>query len=62
MTPPTLLAVVEVAERLNVDRSVVRKLVAAGRLTPAMKLPGATGAYLFTESEVERFVAERRAS
>ena len=30
----------------------VSRLVKAGRLTPAYKLPGGTGAYLFNESAV----------
>jgi len=29
-------------------------MVAAGRLTPAVKIPGRTGAYLFDAAEVEK--------
>ena len=56
-----LLTTAEAAQRLHVDRSVVIKLVAQGRLVPAMKLPGRTGAHLFQPAEVDRFAAERAA-
>jgi predicted site-specific integrase-resolvase len=42
-------------ERLgNIDRSTLTRWVAAGRIKPAMKLPGLRGAYLFEPAEVQR--------
>ena len=53
-----LLTTAEVAKRVDRDRSVILRLVEAGRLTPAMKLPGKTGAHLFDPVEVDRLAAE----
>jgi excisionase family DNA binding protein len=49
-----LLATIEVAKRLGLERSTLSRWVKEGRITPAMRLPGATGAFLFHPSEVER--------
>lgn len=38
------------------------RAVEAGRLTPAFRLPGRTGARLFARTDVEAFAAERAAS
>lgn len=38
----------------DIDRSTLTRWVQMGRLTPAQKLPGATGSYLFTKAEIER--------
>jgi excisionase family DNA binding protein len=51
--------ITEIADRLGVDRTTVFKWVQQGKLTAAHKMPGRTGALLFDEAEVERFVAER---
>jgi excisionase family DNA binding protein len=51
--------ITEIADRLGVDRTTVFKWVQQGKLTAAHKMPGRTGAYLFTEEEFERFAAER---
>jgi len=53
------LTTAEVAERLRTDRKGVRRLIAAGALTPAKKLPGKTGAYLFHPAEVDALALER---
>lgn len=37
------------------DPSSISRWVAAGRLTPALKLPGLRGAYLFSVEEIDRF-------
>ena len=37
----------------------VARLVAEGKLAPATKLAGRTGAYVFRRADVERFAAER---
>jgi hypothetical protein len=41
--------------------STVGRLVQAGKLAPAAKLPGLRGAYLFNRSDVEALAAERAA-
>ena len=56
-----LLTTAEVASRLFVHRSIVVKMVKAGTITPTRKLPGNTGAYLFTADEVDRILSERAA-
>lgn len=43
----------EAATLLHIDRSVLIKLVSDGRLTPVHRLPGKTGAYLFSLGDIE---------
>lgn len=54
MLPMTadLLGTTEAAERLGVSVRTIHRLVARGHLAPAAKLPGSTGAYLFTSADV----------
>lgn len=47
-----LLGTTEAAERLGVSVRTVHRLVARGNLTPAGKLPGDTGAYLFDAADI----------
>ncbi len=54
-----LLTTADVAERTGITVHHVSRLVREGKLTPAHQLPGATGARLFDEAEVDRFLAER---
>lgn len=57
-----LITTAEACRRLGFkDRSSLTRYVAEGRITPAMKLDGKTGAYLFAPSEIERFKSERAA-
>lgn len=50
-------------ERLGgIDRSTLSRWIKDGTAVPAMRLPGKTGAYLFTLDEVERLAAERAAA
>ena len=49
------LTTAEVADRLGCDTRTVARHVERGNLTPAMKLPGLRGAYLFDPAEVDRF-------
>lgn len=44
------------------DPSSVARLVKEGALTPALKLPGKTGAYLFHRADIERLRDERAGS
>lgn len=44
------------------SRSTLTRYVALGKISPAAKLPGATGAFLFDAAEVERLRTERDAA
>jgi excisionase family DNA binding protein len=59
-TPPTLLSTVQACERIRIDRSTLSRWIKDGTAQPAMRLPGKTGAYLFTEAEVERLAEQYR--
>ena len=58
MSNDDLLGTTESASVIKVDRSTLSRWIAAGRLTPALKLSGPTGAMLFRRSEVERVARE----
>jgi excisionase family DNA binding protein len=49
----------EVAAALGVHVKTVHRMVREGRLTPLLKVPGRTGAYIFTAEEAARVVAEQ---
>ena len=53
----SLLASAAVCEELHIARSTLSRWVAAGRISPAAKLPGIRGAFLFTRPEIERVKA-----
>lgn len=48
-----LVSVAEVADRKSVDRRTVHRWVESGRLVPALKMPGRTGALLFKIEDVD---------
>lgn len=52
--PGDLLSTVETAEALGVERSTISRWVTSGRIKPAHRMPGATGAFLFDRREVQR--------
>lgn len=54
MTAPDLMTAAQAAEVLGCSQRTVARMAEDGRLTPALKLPGETGAYLFEPAEVER--------
>lgn len=54
MATAEALTTAQVALRLGVTRTMVLKHVKDGRLKHTAKLPGANGAYLFTEKAVEK--------
>lgn len=56
-----LIPTAETAEILRVDVRTVHRMAEDGRLTPALKIPGRTGAYLFDRNDVERVANERQA-
>ena len=62
MQQHALLGVTEAAEHLGCSVATVKRLVRAGNLAPAHKLPGQTGAYLFRLRDVERIAQKRRAA
>jgi hypothetical protein len=49
---PNLVNTAEAAAALGVSRRQVLRLAARGDLTPTLKLPGRTGAYLFTPEAI----------
>jgi excisionase family DNA binding protein len=51
----------EAARRLKCTPRYIATLVKRKRLTPAHKLPGRTGAYLFADDELARYEDERNA-
>ncbi|NUP83864.1 MAG: helix-turn-helix domain-containing protein [Nonomuraea sp.] len=56
-----LIPTAHVAELLQVDVRTVHRMADDGRLTPAVKVPGRTGALLFDKNEVEQLRAARAA-
>lgn len=50
------------AKILGVSSRTIHRLVAAGRLRPAIKLPGIRGAYLFDEDAVRTLDANKAAA
>jgi predicted site-specific integrase-resolvase len=53
-----LLGTVATADMIGIERSTLVRWVQLGRIVPAMRLPGRTGAYLFYRSEVETAAGE----
>lgn len=49
----------QAARKLGVTVRYVSTLVARGKLEPAAKLPGETGAYLFADAELDRYLDAR---
>lgn len=61
-TPPSEITSREAAELLGVaEISTVMRYVRLGKLVPARKLPGRTGAYLFRRRDVEKLAQHRLA-
>lgn len=54
MNAAGLLSSSEVCDLVGFDRSTLSRWVQAGTAVAAMRLPGKTGAYLFTPAEVAR--------
>ncbi|MDP9394382.1 MAG: helix-turn-helix domain-containing protein [Actinomycetota bacterium] len=51
--PDDLIGSAVACDLLNIDRSTLSRWVSAGKLAPALRLPGATGAFLFKREDVE---------
>jgi predicted site-specific integrase-resolvase len=61
---PTFVGSAEACEAIGIDRSTLSRWIKDGTAAPAMRLPGKTGAYLFTPAEINRLTkvyAEARA-
>lgn len=54
-TEPEFIGSAEVCRQYAVHASTVSRWVAAGELTPAHKLPGRNGAFVFRRSDVVNF-------
>lgn len=61
MTPMEHLTTAQAAKQLRLTVGAVNRLVLIGELTPAMKLPGRTGAYLFSPFTIDDLAAVRAA-
>jgi excisionase family DNA binding protein len=57
-----LLTTAQVADLRGVSVRTIHRLVADHKLTPAVKLPGGTGAYLFHRDDVEALDIKRGAA
>lgn len=53
------MATPEVCEAFGVNRATVIRWVAEGKLQPAFKVPGQTGAFIFNRKYIEALAAER---
>jgi len=53
-----LIGTAEVIKILECDKATVLRRIDAGRLTPAHKLPGPNGAYLFNRADVLKLKEE----
>lgn len=58
MHPPELLTSAQAGVILGKSARTVQRMVDAGEITAAQKLPGPNGAYLFASTEVERVRTE----
>jgi len=52
-----LLTKTEAAAIIGVDTSTLSRWITQGKITPAKKIPGQTGGYIFTRAEVARVAA-----
>lgn len=57
---PNLLRSAEACDRLGINRSTLTRWVVSGKITPAYKLDGIRGAFLFHPSDVDRLVERLR--
>lgn len=64
MPEPTedLISSQEALEILGVVLSTLTRWAADGKITPALKMPGSSGAYLWRRSDVVQLAADRAAS
>jgi predicted site-specific integrase-resolvase len=60
-TSPDLIGSRDVCTLLGIDRSTLSRRVALGKITPAVRLPGPRGAFLFHRADVEALREESAA-
>jgi excisionase family DNA binding protein len=60
MGQDVFMATSEVAEQLGVSIATVNRMAKDGRLTPALKMPGRTGAFVFLRAQVEGAAADTK--
>ena len=53
------MSTAEAAHALGVNVATVHRMVQRGDITPALKMPGLRGAFLFNRDDVENLVAAR---
>ena len=61
MSSPDLVTSSQAAEMLGKSVRTINRMAVAGTLPPAMKVPGATGHYLFRRADVEALTDEAAA-
>jgi excisionase family DNA binding protein len=59
MPDEPLIGSAEACEAIGIDRSTLTRWVAQGRITPAHKMPGSSGAFLFKRADVAQLVLLR---
>lgn len=57
-----LIGTHQASKILSVNVRTVHRMIDDGRLVPAAKVPGQTGAYMFDPADVERLAETRRNS
>jgi predicted site-specific integrase-resolvase len=59
VTTDDLIGTAEAITILGTSRSTLTRWVAAGRITPAVRLPGIRGAILYSRTEIQRLADQR---
>ena len=62
MANANLIGSAKACQTLDIDKSTLSRWVAAGVITPAVKLPGRNGAMLFDPRDVNRLCLDRAAA
>jgi len=55
----TIIGSTEACTILKIDKATISRWVAAGRITPAGKLPRKNGAFLFNRADIEALAQAR---
>lgn len=55
-----LIGSADVCQLAGIDRSTLSRHVAAGHITPRVRMPGRTGAWLFDKQDVALYIARHR--
>ena len=57
--PDDIIGSTEACTILNIDKATISRWVAAGRITPVVKLPRKNGAFLFARADIDILAKER---